>query len=77
MKLVEFAHYFLPHKAGGQPYASSWRMTADEAARRGALGKVPGSEQYRMVPENDEERRSTPATERATAPDSAKPSRGR
>jgi len=75
MKLVEFAYYYLPHKAGGQPYASSWRMTAEEAARRGAVGKVPGSEQYRMMQESEEERRQAQPSERAAAPDSTKPSR--
>jgi hypothetical protein len=58
MRRVEVAFYFLPPHPGRRtkPYASSWKMTAEEAAARGAVGMVPGSLEVREIPETDEER---------------------
>lgn len=46
MRTVTLHKYYLPPRSASpraKPYASSWRMTAEDAAKRGALGIVPGS----------------------------------
>lgn len=57
MRTVEYARYFLPPRPGRRtPYASSWLMSPEEAAERGALRQVPGTAEIRQIPETDEER---------------------
>lgn len=57
MRTVTLHRYYLPNpNPRGKPYASRWHMTADEAAKRGALGIVPGSAKEIQEAENEAER---------------------
>lgn len=75
MKRVEFARYYLPGRAGRKPYASSWKMTAEDAAARGALGQVPGTAEIREVPETDAERARALTFYQSAGHDSVQPPR--
>lgn len=77
MRTVEVARYFLPPRPGAgpraKPYASRFRMTAEEAASRGAIGQVPGSAESREEPETDEERQRTQVDYQSAGHDSVQP----
>lgn len=73
MRYVEFARNLLPAAVPGRkPYASGWKMTSEDAVARGALGKVPGSEEIREVPETDEEVRRAQVHYQSAGHDSVK-----
>jgi hypothetical protein len=59
MKEVESFRWFLPPKAWdgpkAKPYLSAWTMTAEEAAKRGALRPDPSTRTVLLVPETPEE----------------------
>lgn len=79
MRSVAHSLYFLPPRPGSGPRArahvSSWRMTAEEAAGIGALAIVPGSTEFRQVPETDEERQRTQVNYQSAGHDGVKPPR--
>ena len=59
MKTVEVFRWYLPPRAGAgpraKPYLSRWKMTAEEAAARGALRPEPATRELRDVPETAQE----------------------
>lgn len=57
MKEVEYHHWYLPNKnPRGKPYLSRWKMSAEDAAARGAIRPEPSSREVRMHAETDAER---------------------
>lgn len=76
MRRVEHSFYFLPNRnPRGKPYRSSWKMSAEEAAARGALGIVPGSTEVREIPETEEEVGRSQVNYQSAGHDGAKPPR--
>lgn len=58
MREVELFFWMLPAAGGGtRPYRSSWKMTREEAAQRGAIEPVQLSREVRLVPETPQEER--------------------
>lgn len=58
MKRVEVFRWYLPARTErGKPYLSSWHMTAEAAAARGALRPEPTSRIVRELPETAAELR--------------------
>lgn len=56
MKEVEFHRYWLPPPPGRKsPYLSSFVMTSEDAAKRGALRPEPSTRIVRQVAETPEE----------------------
>src|SRR3954467_11923208 len=59
MRRVAYSLYLLPSKPGAGPRSgprvSSWKMNANEAAAVGAVGIVPGTTEYRDIPETEAE----------------------
>jgi hypothetical protein len=52
---VEYFRWLLPARfAGGKPYLSSWKMSAAEAAARGAIAPDLASREVRKIPEAGE-----------------------
>jgi hypothetical protein len=76
MRLVEYAFYWLPPRLGGKPRRSRLKMTADEAAARGALGIVPGSSEIREVAETVEEYRHAMTLYQSASGESARRPKG-
>lgn len=56
MRRVAHSLFILPGVAG-KHHTSRWRMTSEEAAALGAISIVPGSTEWREIPETDEEKR--------------------
>lgn len=56
MKSVELWFWLLPRGPGRKPTRSRWKMTAEEAAARGAVERVEWSREVREMPENVRER---------------------
>lgn len=77
MRRVTFALHFLPGRAGRKPRASTWKMTAEDAAARGALGMVPASAEVREVPETEAERRRAQTFYQSAGHDSVQPPQDR
>ncbi len=56
MREVEFFKWWLPPPPGRkQPYLSSWVMTAQDAAQRGALRPEPSTRVVRQMAESPQE----------------------
>lgn len=56
MRQVEYHRWYLPGRTPrSKPYLSSWKMTAEEAAQRGAIRPEPTSREVREIPETPEE----------------------
>jgi hypothetical protein len=79
MRQVAYSLYFLPPRPSSgpraQPYVSSWKMNAEEAAAIGALGIVAGSTEIRQIPETDEERQRAMGDYQSAGHDSVQPPR--
>lgn len=77
MRRVEFAFYLLPPRPGSgpraKPYRSGWKMTAEDAAKLGAVGQVLGSAEFRDVPETEEEVRREQVNYQSAGLDSVQP----
>ncbi|GAB3763444.1 hypothetical protein GCM10028796_16940 [Ramlibacter monticola] len=74
MRRITFARYYLPPGPGRRkPYPSTWKMSPEEAAERGATEIVQGSEEVRDVPESDEEIRRAQTHYQSAGRDSVKP----
>jgi hypothetical protein len=57
MKQVEYHLWFLPGKTPrSKPYLSRWKMTAEDAAKLGAIRPEPTSLEVRDVPETEDDR---------------------
>lgn len=58
MRRIAYSKFLLPPGPGRRsPYVSGWKMSAAEAAARGAVGIVPGTTEIREEPETEDERR--------------------
>lgn len=81
MRQVPVSLYFLPPRQGSgpraQPYRSSWKMTAEEAAALGTVGIVPNSTEIRSVPDTEEERRHSMTNYQSAGHDSVQPPKER
>ena len=73
MRLVEYSLWLLPSRGGRKPYASSWKMTAEEAAQHGALSLVPGTTEVRVLPETEAEIQRAQANYQSAGRDAVKP----
>lgn len=80
MRRVPFSLYLLPPRPGSgpkaRPYVSSWKMSPAQAAGVGALYPVPGSTEFRDVPESEEEKAAALANYQSAGRDGAKPPAG-
>lgn len=57
MKDVEYFFWMLPPDAWRKkPHPSRWKMSREEAAKRGLTQPVQSSREVRQIPESDEER---------------------
>jgi hypothetical protein len=56
MKSVAYSTFMLPSVGGKRPHRSAWKMTNEEAAQLGAVSIVPGTTEWREIPQTDEER---------------------
>jgi hypothetical protein len=56
MKRVAYSTFMLPSVGGRRPHASAWKMTNEEAAQLGAVSIVPGTTEWRDIPETEAER---------------------
>lgn len=75
MKTVEFSKYYLPGLPGKKPHASRWAMSPEEAEKHGALGKVPGTSEFRQVPDTPEEEARSMVNYQSAGHDSVQPPR--
>jgi hypothetical protein len=74
MRRVEYALWYLPPRSPrAKPYKSAWKMTAEEAAAKGAVGQVPGSVEIRLLPETDGEKLRATMHYQSAGHDAVKP----
>lgn len=77
MRRVAYSQFLLPPRPGGKrPHVSSWKMNAEEAAALGALSIVPGSTEWREIPESEEEKRRATAHYQSAGMDGVQPPKG-
>jgi hypothetical protein len=59
VKTVEVFRWYLPNaNPRGKPYLSRWHMSAEDAAKQGAIRPEPSSRIVRELPESEEELRA-------------------
>lgn len=74
MRKVAYSLFMLPARPGHkQPHMSNWRMTAEEAAALGAVATVPGTTEWREIPETEAEIRKAAAHYQSAGRDGAQP----
>lgn len=77
MRRVAYAKYLLPSPSGKkQPHVSNWRMSSDEAAALGAISIVPGTTEWREIPETEAEKRRAQFAYQSAGMDGAQPPKG-
>lgn len=76
MRRVAFSQYLLPPGPGRKsPHVSNWKMTSDEAAAAGAISIVPGTTEFREIPETETEKRKALAAYQSAGHDGMQPPR--
>lgn len=72
MRRVAYSLFILPG-VGGKRHTSRWRMTNEEAAALGAISIVPGSTEWREIPETEAEKLRATMHYQSAGHDSVKP----
>lgn len=75
MKRVAYSTFMLPSPGGKRPHVSRYKMTNEEAARAGAVSIVPGTTEWREIPDTPEEQARAMAHYQSAGRDSVQPPR--